>query len=477
MKLVYLLLIGSGWGSNTTNDCIELYISQPVDQFAFTNRRFDQRYFACAGEFKAGGPMFFYTGNESPVDVYVNNTGLMWESARMFKALLIFAEHRYYGNSKVFQDCGHDSMRYLEAEQAMADYAHLITQSKLLWKFNHVIAFGGSYGGMLAAYMRMRYPELVNGAIAGSAPILSLVGLSPAPDHYAFNAIVAKTAGPACSSRVETAFEIFDHFSSSATGRARLSGLFHTCHRLSDKEAADGFRAYLADAWVTFAMGNYPYPSTYMTDMTATGDSAPLPAYPMQVACSKFDLVTPNDEASFLLALRDGVNVLVNVTGTASCLNKEVKPKPQCGNWDYQYCTEFMMPFSSRSESDFFFPPTEFSRAETAQKCSDKYNVTTQTSEPVVRYGGYAAVEATSNIVFSNGDLDPWTAFGVDCNRIACGHDVSSILIEGGAHHLDLMFANPADPESVVNARKNEVDAIHRWTDSTYENSYQVIVS
>ena len=40
------------------------------------------------------GPILFYTGNESPVDVYINNTGLMWTLAPKLGALMIFAEHR-----------------------------------------------------------------------------------------------------------------------------------------------------------------------------------------------------------------------------------------------------------------------------------------------------------------------------------------------------------------------------------------------
>ena len=36
------------------------------------------------------GPILFYTGNESPIDEYVNNTGLMWSLAPKLGALLVF---------------------------------------------------------------------------------------------------------------------------------------------------------------------------------------------------------------------------------------------------------------------------------------------------------------------------------------------------------------------------------------------------
>ena len=79
---------------------------------------------------------------------YLNATGLIWENAPAFGALIVFAEHRYYGVSKPFQKTLKEHMQFLTSEQAMADYAELITELKqeLHAADSAVIGFGGSYG-------------------------------------------------------------------------------------------------------------------------------------------------------------------------------------------------------------------------------------------------------------------------------------------------------------------------------------------
>ena len=49
--------------------------------------------------------------------------------------------------------------------QALADYAVLIEKLKHEWESpdSAVIGFGGSYGGMLAAWFRMKYPNMLDG--------------------------------------------------------------------------------------------------------------------------------------------------------------------------------------------------------------------------------------------------------------------------------------------------------------------------
>ena len=62
--------------------------------------------------------------------------------------------------------------------QALADYVALITALKKEYDTDApVIAFGGSYGGMLAGWFRIARPDVITGSIAASAPVRMIVSL------------------------------------------------------------------------------------------------------------------------------------------------------------------------------------------------------------------------------------------------------------------------------------------------------------
>ena len=76
-------------------------------------------------------------------------------------------------------------------------------------------------------------------------------------------------------------------------------------------------------------------------------------------------------------------------------------------------------------------------------------------------YGGSANdFRSYSNIIFSNGDLDPWSSGGVLEN---INEKLIAIYIEQASHHLDLRSSNENDPESVVLARLKEIEIIQSW--------------
>lgn len=51
-----------------------------------------------------------------------------------------------------------DLVKYIRESRDMQDKA--------------AIVFGGSYGGMLAAWLRMKFPQTFQGALSASAPLL-----------------------------------------------------------------------------------------------------------------------------------------------------------------------------------------------------------------------------------------------------------------------------------------------------------------
>ena len=400
----------------------------------------------------------------------------MWESAPEFGALLVFAEHRYYGESKPFGSAAIDNMWYLSTEQALADYAELIFYLKTTLNAHKspVISFGGSYGGMLSSWFRMKYPSAVDGAIAASAPIMAFYGENPPTNQYAFNDIVTRDATPyakaslECSNNIRNSWNIIFEYGETSSGRKDLQSAFRLCN-----EPSALFRGYDVAYWAEsamayMAMGNYPYPSSYMTN----GDGT-LPAFPMRVGCDFLSSTFSDDhdgQMELLGAVSQMINIFYNATGTNECfeLNQSVNNETTYdGNaWDFQWCTELMMPQSQNGQTDMFWN-SEFNLKQSIDSCKASWNVTSHPLWATIEWGGYN-IQSCSNIVFSNGDYDPWSGSGV---TETISDSLIALVISESAHHLDLFWSHPDDPESVRIARDTERSYIRLWVDEAMERN------
>lgn len=436
-----------------------LYLDQKIDHFGFLeDGTFKQRYLVADKHWQQpGGPILFYTGNEGDITWFCNNTGFMWEVAEELGAMLVFAEHRYYGESLPFgQDSYSDSkhLNYLTSEQALADFAVLIQNLKSSLpgaQQSPVIAVGGSYGGMLAAWFRMKYPNVVVGALAASAPIWQFPGMVPCGDFYKIVTQDFAKSGYNCDANIRKSWKAINNVSSTASGLQWLSEEFSLCAPLKNKNEAVAFKSWLQETWVNLAMVDYPYEANFLQ---------PLPRWPIQVVCKYLALDLTVTDYQLLHGVSQAAKVYYNYTGSASCLNTSQTATGSLGflGWFYQACTEMVMPMCTDGVQDMF-EPEEWNFKAFSDECNAMFGVRPRADWAGTVYGA-KDIAAHSNIVFSNGGLDPWSAGGVTSNIT---DSLVSVLIPDGAHHLDLRYSNDQDPPSVRAARALEVMYFREW--------------
>jgi len=333
------------------------FFSQPLDHFSSsTNLSFQQRYCIYDGyerktvQNRFTSPIFFYTGNESPLEEYVNNTGLIYELAAKdhFSALVVFAEHRFEGQSVPDFDTLLASniacFSYLTSSQALADFASLL--SFLNPEHDRpVIAFGGSYGGMLSSWLRMKYPWSVDGAIASSAPIFGLPltmkgditnkdksssrgqdifpndGTMDGAFHVIGNAIqknivTGQVEENYCFDNLLAAWPLMKFLAQFPEGRHVLFQELNLCIPLESERDVAKLIEWAQSPWFDLAEADYPYESSYIPFALGLGDYS-LPAWPLHEACHGASGLSQNMNIS-IIGDRHNVTFDVFYGGNAS---------------------------------------------------------------------------------------------------------------------------------------------------------------
>ncbi|RYY34690.1 hypothetical protein EON62_03060 [archaeon] len=163
------------------------------------------------------------------------------------------------------------------------------------------------------------------------------------------------------------------------------------------------------------------------------------------------------------------VQIFYNYTGQAGqCFNmSSLMPPALAGNgWNVQSCMEMVMPIGQYGMPNDLFWNAPWNLAATIESCQQQFATTPRPNMVQLQYG-VQDLSAASNIVFSNGGLDPWSGGGVTSN-ITGNPSIIAVLIPEGAHHLDLRASNPNDPQSVITARLIEANAITTWLNDYY---------
>jgi len=468
-----------------------------LDHFDFTNNAtFKMRYLYSWEFFKNSaekpGPIFVYTGNEGDIVGFWENSGY-WTNvmAPRHNALLLFPEHRYFGQSLPFgdQSLKGKNVGYLSTEQALADFGIFIHefQKQHNLEKSPVIAFGGSYGGMLSAWFRMKYPQVVDGAIAASAPLVMYPGIT---SPYAFNEVVTndfKNAKEGCAAAFKEGFDLLKELRTQTQYYQALKSELNLCSGVQSAADVDNIYNWISGAMGNMAMVDYPYASNLL---------GPVPASPVATGCEKlfevwtqkqgsrfdrsnnpflelldrfFDAPSDLPKGNLLKALVAAVNVFYDYEGKATC-NDVSGGGDGTDPWDYMACTEQVLPIASNGKTDIFWDqPWDLETF--SKQCEEQWGTPSRPAWVPEHYGGWNYEQdfvMYSNIVFSQGNLDPWHIGGVT-KTITGGKDLISFIMKGAAHHLDLRYPNKADPVDVTKGREVEDQYVTKWIQEARE--------
>lgn len=418
------------------------------------------------------GPIFLYTGNEGDITEFWNNNGFMHYLAVKYGGLVVFAEERYYGASVPPHMPLKNTSRHglLTTQQVLEDYVELLSHVKSEYHAEHcpTIAFGGSYGGTLAAFLRYKYPFAIQGALASSSELgyydrraWQARGIT----EYTFAEIVARqyrNQSKACLELIWDAAELIDAMGNDDDDESSRQQVMQTFHFCNDSALLPHPSSTFIYALEGLPQQNYPYPVGH------------LPAWPVQVVCS---ILTNNTTSLLQRAARVTALVLGYELHDGPCLpTLEEGPGnipgdgPGAGSWGYQSCTETMHQFSSVARNANHLGLRHFNYTEEADDlirlCRDLYNVVPNTNSLAARYGGFDIAKTMSNTIFSAGALDPWGGAALMARAggdKAVQRGVYFIWMQNAAHHLDLRGFHQADPPDVVAARLREESIIVGW--------------
>jgi len=408
-------------------------MEQPLDHFDRSNRAtYNQSYWTNEQFFDAQNPVgFIFLGGEwlESFETLEYGANVMSSWAKQFSGLMVNIQHRYYdGKNPPAEEGDAAQVKYLSSTQALADAARIIAHVNEKYSHNITkpikwISVSGSYGGNLAAWFRLKYPELTVGTVAISAPIQAQV------DYTGFFTVQGRNLYPGCLNFIRTAVAELDKY-------------------LDDP--SDGWKKVQTDFNIVFETK-------------------------LDVALFAFDLAWGELNDGGICVLQNTTKVTPYQTlaqvfaGGGRRYNYTAESVWQLYSWLWyvQTCREFGY---YQTGTDFNRNPHQIVSRHLnpslfVQACSDALgsspaNVEENIAWTNVNYGGQSIT--TTNTFFTNGNDDGWSFAGINSGPVPVTGN-QFFVIDKGTHCSDLYWASNRDSESLKEARQAQVNAIKQW--------------
>ncbi|CEG55509.1 S28 family serine protease [Legionella fallonii] len=403
---------------------------------------FSQRYYIDETYSKAkNDPVFFYLCGEAECTKRALN-GAIRNYAQKYHAKLVALEHRYYGESIPLNTFSTTDLRYLTTEQALDDLAYFQRHLQKSNKWNGKwIAFGGSYPGSLSAYYRLKFPYLVVGSLASSAPVMAK------EDFFEYDTHVTHVAGSQCAMQIR---HVVREVEATLNNKAK----FKQMKALFDASAVNDpvdFLYLIADT----AAAAVQYGKRDIFCSALSSSPTPLEGY-----------------AEFAKKLYHEMKVsAVEMTAQGAMSEDPGDYKKGVGmrQWYYQSCTEYGYWQNANPDRQQSTRSALIDLAYHHQVCHRLFGLNEPAQTASLNNSFYYPLmdALVSNIYFTNGENDPWSLLSLaEKNGNAVNEKLNYYLIEGSAHCDDLHSPAATDSESLQEARNTMESLIAVWLKS-----------
>ncbi|KAG6436126.1 hypothetical protein SASPL_101010 [Salvia splendens] len=444
----------SSVSAKNSEDLKTYYYRQTLDHFNFAPQSFatfNQRYVVSTkywGGPHTNSPIFAFFGAEEQLDLDLSGIHFLSDIAPRFKSMSLYIEHRYYGESIPFgtmeEAMKNETTRgYFNSAQAIADYAEIVLHVKKKYSARNspVIVVGGSYGGMLASWFRLKYPHIAVGALASSAPILYFENITSPDAYFSLVSKDFKEVSHKCYETIRKSWSEIDRIASKEGGLSILSRRFKTCSSLKSKLE---LKYYLEGMYSEAAQYNAP------------------PKYPVTEVCRGIDGAQKGSDVIGRIFAG-----MASFRGKRSCYNMTTRNTQTSVGWRWQTCSELVIPIGIANDTMFEADPYDL--ADYIKGCKQMFGVSPRPHLVTTYYGGHdiklVLKRFGSNIIFSNGLRDPYSTGGV---LEDLSESILAVTTRNGSHCLDIVGGKESDPEWLVTQRKTEVKIMEGWLTKYY---------
>jgi len=418
----------------------ENYYQQQVDHATPALGTFAQRYYI--DESYANGinaPVFMYLCGEATCDETVF-TSTLRTLAQKYHARLVALEHRYYGKSLPRKTFSVTDLKYLNHDNVMSDIVdfekNMIHDKQWTGKW---IVFGGSYSAGLAAYYREKYPEMVAGAVASSAPVMPMLTFPEFDEH------TTASVGSECAGNMRRVVQDIEFAMSNNDGEIdEIKAKFNA----SEVKDNIDFLQFVAD--IGSGAVQYGYKDTFCDFL----EKSP---------------VALDGYAAFANYVLDVFGVTAVQLTPQGEMSEDPADYPAffgARQWSYQVCTEFGA-WAIASSDPQKSTRSQLLNAEYNQNvCRRLFGIGDKPNTDALYKQFYLPLldeSISSNVYFTNGSNDPWSRMSmIDENGNTTNKNMSYFMIEGGAHCDDLR-KDDNQSESLKQAREKMDALIGSW--------------